>query len=217
MWLHLKSVGLKFKSVGELSQTKCIYFNRNSSMQLWILHQGKDFPLQISQSVQVIGLWICPLPNRKPLSLKVTSFWAVLYIAILDNKGHFLHEIPLMWPQLKTTCTPPAHYNWNYNFMNEPFLQLKGIVHPKLKWSFTHPQVVLKMYEFLLLNTKKIYLEYFLYYESQCYRQLFGNQHCSKYNFTFNRRKTHMFVTTWGWVNDVWTIPFKDILMFCRL
>ncbi len=22
-------------------------------MQLWILHQGKDFPLQISQSVQV--------------------------------------------------------------------------------------------------------------------------------------------------------------------
>lgn len=116
-----------------------------------ILHKGKDFPLQISQSVQV---------GHVDLPTAQSDFFlsCALYIAILDNKGHFLHEIPLMWPQLKTTCTPPAHYNWNYNFMNEPFLQLKGIVHPKLKWSFTHPQVVLKMYEFLLLNTKE-YLE----------------------------------------------------------
>ncbi len=57
-----------------------------------------------------------------------------------------LHEMLLMWPHIKTTQT---HVKL-LPFMNEPFLQLKGIVHPKLKLlSFTHLQVVLKMYEFL--------------------------------------------------------------------
>jgi len=34
---------------------------------------------------------------------------------------------------------------------------LKGILHPKMKIliSFTHPQVVANLYEFLLLNTKE--------------------------------------------------------------
>ncbi len=112
-------------------------------------------------------------------------------------------------------------------------LNIKGIVHPKMKIlsSFTHPQVVPNLYECLYsAEHKGRYSELFWY--SEIFSIFFptmevngapkqpGYKLSSKYLplCSAEQRHSYRFGTTWGWVNDDrififgWTSPLSNNL-----
>ncbi len=122
---------------------------------------------------------------------------------------------------------------------------LKGIVHPKMKIlsSFTHPQVVLNLYECLCSAEHKGR------YSEECGKQSSSGAPLTSIVFFFptmkvngapkqpdyklsskylplcsaEQRHSYRFGTTWGWVNDDrififgWTIPLSRWGMFVAI
>jgi len=122
------------------------------------------------------------------------------------------------WFVLSTQIVQPASYSCGSRLYFSPKRTLKGILHPKIKIlsSFTHPQVVANLYEFLysaehkgryfeerlepnsLFGTIDFHSRTNYYYGSQC------SNRSSKYIplSSAGERNSHRFATTWGWVND---------------
>ncbi len=130
---------------------------------------------------------------------------------------------------------PPTHWSMFPSLLVtlDHKTSLKGIVHPKMKIlsSFTHPQVVPNLYEFLCsAEHKGRYSEecgkqsssvapltsivFFFYYRSQWCPKTAWLQTFFKIS-SAEQRNSYRFGTTWGWVNDDrififgWTIPLS--------
>ncbi len=112
---------------------------------------------------------------------------------------------PLLYSLYTHDCT---HHRQDY--FNSRLL--KGIVYPKMKIrsSFTHPQVVPNLYEFLCsAEHKGRYFEESL--SSGCFgepltsivgKQILWNQWCSRTTLFPIFPHSYRFGNTWGWVND---------------
>ncbi len=145
-----------------------------------------------------------------------------------------------MWILLKWLGRNILLVTFYKNFVGKTQLQLKGIVHPKMKIlsSFTHPQVVPNLYECLCSAEHKGR------YSEECGKQSSSGAPLTSIVFfpptmevngapkqpgyklsseylplcSAEQRNSYRFGTTWGWVNDDrififgWTIPLSGVM-----
>jgi len=115
----------------------CLYYT--------VIHYYYSYLVVIVLSIK---LW-CAIPST-PHPFTIGSNWLNKFIALTIRKllcflSEYIHRYTIDKRQWTFFC----HWNFNVNWLG--LGTLKGILHPKMKIlsSFTHPQVVPNLYEFL--------------------------------------------------------------------
>ncbi len=192
-----------------------------SSIMSWAFNRAVIFALKFSlQKLKLSDIYWT-------FSDAIQAIWQMCFVFLFNL---FSNAMALS-KQLKWIKNKKQTWHTIVLFLGNGHSILKGTVHPKMKIlsSFTHPQVVPNLYEFLCsAEHKGRYFEERLFWgtiDFHCTKkntmevngapELLCFPHSSKYLplCSAEQRNSYRFGTTWGWVNDDiififgWTIP----------